>query len=135
MREKVERTDREWRASLTPEEYRVLREKGTEAPFSGKYDSVKLAGTYTCAGCGEDLFDSVTKFDSGCGWPSFYAARSGEAVLEAADHTHGMRRTEVVCARCGGHLGHVFADGPEPTGLRYCINSVSVKLEESAREE
>jgi peptide-methionine (R)-S-oxide reductase len=126
---KVVKTDTEWRADLSPEQYRVLRLAGTEAPFTGEYDEVFEPGTYLCAGCGAELFDSETKYNSGCGWPAFYESRS-EAVDEETDVSHGMVRTEVTCARCGGHLGHVFPDGPQPTGLRYCINSASLKLEE-----
>ena len=126
--EKIEKTEQEWRAELDPEQYRVLRQKGTEAPFTGEYDHVFEPGTYVCAGCGTELFESDTKYDSGCGWPAFYAAK-GDAVAEETDVTHGMVRTEVLCATCGGHLGHVFADGPAPTGQRYCINSAALKLE------
>ena len=126
----VEKTDAEWRAELTDEQYRVLRRKGTEPPFSGEYDHTFEPGTYRCAGCGAELFDSDTKYDSGCGWPAFSAPASGEAVEEEVDASHGMVRTEVLCASCGGHLGHVFPDGPQPTGLRYCINSAALKLDE-----
>lgn len=122
--------DEDWKQKLTPEQYRVLVEKGTEAPFSGEYDSVFDAGTYTCAACGAELFDSETKFDAHCGWPSFYDAKK-EAVEFHRDDSHGMARTEVTCANCGGHLGHVFDDGiymNVPTGKRYCINSVSLNL-------
>jgi peptide-methionine (R)-S-oxide reductase len=126
---KVEKPDEAWRAELTPEQYRVLREKGTEPPFSGEYDHVFEPGTYRCAGCGVELFRSETKYDSGCGWPAFYAPAGEEAVEEEADTSHGMVRTEVLCASCGGHLGHVFPDGPAPTGLRYCINSAALKLD------
>ena len=129
MTNKVFKTDAEWRASLSPEQYRVLRHGGTEAPFTGEYDEVFEPGTYLCAGCGAELFDSEAKYNSGCGWPAFYESRSA-AVDEETDLSHGMVRTEVTCASCGGHLGHVFPDGPRPTGLRYCINSASLKLEE-----
>jgi peptide-methionine (R)-S-oxide reductase len=127
---KVQKTEAEWRAELSPEQYRVLREKGTEAPFSGEYDHVFESGTYRCVGCGTELFRSEEKYDSGCGWPAFSAPASGEAIEEESDTTLGMVRTEVMCSNCGGHLGHVFPDGPRPTGLRYCINSAALDLEE-----
>ncbi len=126
----VRKTDEEWRQELTPEQYRVLREKGTEAPFTGEYDHVFEPGVYRCAGCGTQLFDSDTKYDSGCGWPAFSAPASDETLEEEADASHGMSRTEVLCASCGGHLGHLFPDGPAPTGQRYCINSAALRLEE-----
>ena len=127
---KVEKSEQEWREELTSEQYRVLREKGTEAPFSGEYDHVFEPGSYRCAGCGAELFDSDAKYDSGCGWPAFSAPAGQETVEEESDTSHGMVRTEVLCASCGGHLGHVFPDGPNPTGLRYCINSAALKLDE-----
>jgi peptide-methionine (R)-S-oxide reductase len=123
------KTDAEWRAELTPEQYHVLREKGTERPFTGEYDSAKDRGTYQCAGCGQPLFRSDEKYESGTGWPSFWAPVEEGNVAVEHDDSYGMRRTEVMCSRCGGHLGHVFEDGPQPTGLRYCINSVSLKLD------
>jgi peptide-methionine (R)-S-oxide reductase len=125
---KIEKSDAEWRAQLSDDEYRILRQKGTEAPFSGEFDHSFEPGTYRCAGCGAELFDSDAKYDSGCGWPAF-SAPSGE-LEEEVDVSHGMVRTEVMCATCGGHLGHVFPDGPHPTGLRYCINSAALKLDE-----
>lgn len=127
MIEKLVHTEEEWRALLTPEQYRVLREKGTERPYSGDSCEAHAPGTYLCAGCGLDLFHSATKFESGTGWPSFAAPAAEDAIETHVDRSHGMVRTEVLCARCGGHLGHVFPDGPGPTGLRYCINSVSLK--------
>jgi peptide-methionine (R)-S-oxide reductase len=126
---KVVKTDEEWKQSLSPEQYQILRKAGTERPYTGKYWNKKDDGTYVCAGCGQELFTSTTKFDSGCGWPSFYEAIDSGKVVERTDDSHGMRRTEVVCSRCGGHLGHVFDDGPNPTGLRYCINSESLHFE------
>ncbi|GAC1346581.1 MAG: peptide-methionine (R)-S-oxide reductase MsrB [Isosphaeraceae bacterium] len=130
MADKVEKSDAEWSAELTPEQYRVLRRKGTEPAFSGEYWNAKTPGTYLCAGCGQELFGSEAKFDSGCGWPSFDRPIDEKGVEEHDDRTHGMRRTEVTCSRCGGHLGHVFDDGPQPTGLRYCINSAAIRLDE-----
>ena len=118
-----------WREKLTDDEYAVLRNKGTERAFTGEYWDVFDDGTYHCRGCGEPLFTSESKFDSGCGWPSFDRALSQEAVAEARDTSHGMIRTEILCKNCGGHLGHVFPDGPTDTGLRYCVNSLSVRLE------
>jgi peptide-methionine (R)-S-oxide reductase len=126
----VELTDQEWRQRLTDEQYAVLREKGTEAPFSGEYVHAEEDGTYVCAGCGHELFSSETKFDSGTGWPSFTSPMAEGAVGLETDLSHGMVRTEVTCSSCGCHLGHVFDDGPEPTGQRYCINSISLDLVE-----
>ena len=127
---RVVKSEAQWRAELDPEAYRVLREKGTEAPFTGEYDHVFEPGTYKCAGCGAELFTSEAKYDSGCGWPAFYAPAGEDVIDEETDSSYGMVRTEVTCATCGGHLGHVFPDGPHPTGLRYCINSAALKLEE-----
>lgn len=130
MTDKVNLTDAEWRAKLTPEQYAVLRQSGTERAFAGAFDQNKASGMYTCAGCGEPLFSSATKFNSGSGWPSYTAPVAGEAVEEIRDVSHGMVRTEVRCAKCEGHLGHVFPDGPGPQGLRYCINSAALDFEE-----
>lgn len=128
MVEKVSKPDAEWRAQLSPEEYHVTREHGTERAYSGRYWSSKEPGTYACVCCGQPLFDSATKFDSGTGWPSFWAPIAEGAVAEKEDRSWFMRRTEVLCARCDAHLGHVFPDGPEPTGLRYCMNSAALRL-------
>jgi peptide-methionine (R)-S-oxide reductase len=125
---KVQKTDAEWRQQLTPEQFHVLREKGTERPFTGEYAHAKAHGTYVCAGCGSPLFRSDEKFESGTGWPSFWAPVADDRVATETDTSYGMVRTEVECAECGGHLGHLFPDGPEPTGLRYCINSAALKL-------
>ncbi len=128
MADKITKTDAQWRAELTPEQYRVLREHGTERPFTSPINNEKRPGMFACAGCGKELFASATKFDSGCGWPSFYAPASKEAVAEKEDRSLFMQRTEVLCDDCGGHLGHVFDDGPNPTGLRYCINGAALKF-------
>jgi peptide-methionine (R)-S-oxide reductase len=128
---KIEKTDQEWREQLSPEQYEVLRNKGTEPAFTGKYWDTKADGTYACAACGAELFSSGTKFDSGTGWPSFTDVMANDAVELHEDRSFGMTRTEVTCASCGGHLGHVFNDGPGPNGLRYCINSCSIELDEA----
>lgn len=126
MADKVDKKDEEWREGLPPERYQVLRMKGTERAFSGRLLHNKDKGVYVCGGCGAELFRSEEKYDSGSGWPSFFAPISEDSIEERRDGSHGMYRTEIVCARCGGHLGHVFDDGPRPTGLRYCVNSLSL---------
>ncbi|HVP43574.1 MAG TPA: peptide-methionine (R)-S-oxide reductase MsrB [Terriglobales bacterium] len=129
MAEKIRKSEAEWRQELTPEQYHILREKGTERAFTGQYAHAKDKGVYRCAACGQELFSSDTKFESGSGWPSFYQPAAPDRVESHEDTSYGMRRVEVVCSRCESHLGHVFPDGPRPTGLRYCINSASLKLE------
>jgi peptide-methionine (R)-S-oxide reductase len=132
---KIVKTDEEWRRELTPEQYRVARQKGTERAFTGAYWDTTEDGVYRCICCRAPLFDSAQKFDAGCGWPSFSAPREGTQIDETEDTSHGMRRTEVTCGQCGAHLGHVFPDGPPPTGLRYCINSASLKLEKKQQDQ
>jgi peptide-methionine (R)-S-oxide reductase len=134
MADTIEHTDEEWRTQLSPEQYEILRRKGTEPPFSGEYVYNKQSGTYRCAGCGAELFGSDTKFDSGTGWPSFTEPAVAANIRTEEDMSYGMRRIEVMCARCGGHLGHVFPDGPGPKGLRYCINSCALDFAAEAPE-
>ncbi|MEH0007721.1 MAG: peptide-methionine (R)-S-oxide reductase MsrB [Flavobacteriales bacterium] len=129
MRDKLSQTEAEWKRQLAPEAYRVMRQKGTEPPFSGKYNTFFKDGVYRCKGCGQPLFDSKRKFDAHCGWPAFDRAIAAGRIVEKPDTSHGMVRTEIICVRCGAHLGHVFGDGPTQTGLRYCVNSVSLQFD------
>lgn len=128
------KTPEEWRVELDPESYRVMREKGTEHPFTGQYNKHNVAGTYVCKGCGTPLFSSDTKYDAGCGWPSFFAAMDNGMIATSTDYSHGMIRKEITCANCGGHLGHLFDDGPHPTGMRYCVNSLSLNFKNKEEE-
>ena len=131
----IKKNDDEWRKLLTPVQFGILREKGTERPFTGEYDKFYEEGTYYCAACGTELFTSKTKYNSGCGWPAFYEPSVNKNIVEKKDMSYGMIRIEVMCAKCGGHLGHVFNDGPQPTGLRYCINSGSLRFEAGKKKE
>ena len=135
MTTKIKKSDKEWKEKLTKEEFNILRQKGTEPPFSGKYWNSHENGVYQCAACGAPLFSSETKFESGTGWPSFYEPMKQENVALEQDSSHGMIRTEVLCSQCGGHLGHVFDDGPQPTGKRYCINSASLKFKKDVKNQ
>ena len=135
MKQKITKSEEEWRKTLTSEKFHILREKGTEPAFTGKYLNNKKKGVYKCAGCGNELFLSDTKYDSGTGWPSFWAPALKDSIELKTDNSYGMRRTEVLCGKCGGHLGHVFNDGPKPTGLRYCINSIALDFKEEKLAE
>ncbi|MCU4412885.1 peptide-methionine (R)-S-oxide reductase MsrB [Acinetobacter sp. WU_MDCI_Axc73] len=132
---KLNKTEREWQRELSPEEYRITRQKGTEPAFTGQYWNTKQKGTYVCRCCGTELFSSETKYDSGSGWPSFYRPVAATAIDEMEDSTHGMTRTEIICHNCDAHLGHVFEDGPQPTGLRYCVNSASLQLKTNEKND
>lgn len=135
MKYKVVKSEEEWRSKLSPDQYRVLREKGTEAPYTGKFNLHKEDGFYVCGACGDPLFDSEAKYDSGCGWPAFFKPLAKDKIEYKLDKSHGMVRTEILCANCGGHLGHVFNDGPEPTGERYCVNSLSLDFDKKENED